>query len=289
MWWGMAGVPVFKLYGEGTDWPTVDLLHCESISSRSQLHGWEINQHRHGDLWQLLYVQRGPAELYVEGQCTRVEQPVIQVVPAQCVHGFRFHEQIEGYVLTLAAPLVSWLQEELANCPPVLQHAGCYPVGAAGHYLGSLFSAIAEEYATPATGRDVLLRSLVCALLVWLSRKLPQADASSDRPERGSQHLPRFGVLLEKHYREHWPVSQYAYQLGVSTAYLNGICRRQTGQTALQLLHQRLLLEARRLLVYTTLNVNQISDQLGFTEPAYFIRFFKRLTGLTPKAFRHNG
>ncbi|MFC3531530.1 helix-turn-helix domain-containing protein [Vogesella facilis] len=285
---GLAGVPVFKLYGEGSDWPTVDLLHCETISSRSQLYGWEIERHRHSDLWQLLYVRRGPAELYVEGQHVRQEQPAIQLVPALCVHGFRFPADIEGYVLTLAAPLVSWLQQELGVCASVLQQPHCYPVAHGGRYLDTLFAAIAEEYAKPAPGRDVLLRSLVCALLVWLSRQLPQGEGPAARPERGSQHLQRFGALLEKHYREHWAVSRYAHQLGVSTAYLNGVCRRQTGQSALQLLHQRLLLEAKRLLVYTTLNVNQIADQLGFSEPAYFIRFFKRLTGQTPRSLRQS-
>ena len=283
---GLSGVPVFKLYGEGGEWPTVDLLHCETISSRSQLYGWEIDRHRHGDLWQLLYVRSGPADLYVEGQHRRVEQPAIQLVPALCVHGFRFQAAIEGYVLTLAAPLVNRLQDELGVCASVLQQPHCYPVAHGGHYLDTLFAVIAEEYARPAPGRDVLLRSLVCALLVWLSRQLPQGEAPAARPDRGSQHLQRFVALLEKHYREHWPVSSYARQLGVSTAYLNGVCRRHSGQTALQLIHQRLLLEAKRLLVYTTLNVNQVSDQLGFSEPAYFIRFFKRLSGQTPSRLR---
>jgi AraC family transcriptional activator of pobA len=54
----------------------------------------------------------------------------------------------------------------------------------------------------------------------------------------------------------------------------------------LQLINQRLLLEAKRNLVYTTLTVYQVADSLGFSEPAYFSRFFKRATGLTPKAFR---
>ncbi|MNF13714.1 Transcriptional activator NphR [compost metagenome] len=54
------------------------------------------------------------------------------------------------------------------------------------------------------------------------------------------------------------------------------------------MLHQRLLLEANRNLIYTSLTVNQISELLGFSEPAYFTRFFKRLTGITPGAFRRS-
>jgi len=51
-------------------------------------------------------------------------------------------------------------------------------------------------------------------------------------------------------------------------------------------LHQRLLLEAKRELVYTSMTISQISDQLGFSEPAYFSRFFKRMTGRSLKEFR---
>lgn len=56
-------VPVFKLYGAPLEWPTPDLLHCESIPARSRLHDWEIKPHRHADLAQLLYVRKGWAQL----------------------------------------------------------------------------------------------------------------------------------------------------------------------------------------------------------------------------------
>ncbi|KFX71723.1 hypothetical protein TMS3_0107315 [Pseudomonas taeanensis MS-3] len=72
----------------------------------------------------------------------------------------------------------------------------------------------------------------------------------------------------------------------LSAAHLNALCRRLAGQSALQLINQRLLLEAKRCLVYTAMTINQVSDSLVFSEPAYFSRFFKRGSGLTPKAFR---
>ncbi|MNE89947.1 Transcriptional activator NphR [compost metagenome] len=58
------------------------------------------------------------------------------------------------------------------------------------------------------------------------------------------------------------------------------------GQSALQIIHQRLLLEAKRNLIYTNMTVSQVSDSLGFSDPTYFSRFFRRLGGQSPKAFR---
>lgn len=278
-------VPVFKLYGETSAWPTPDLIHCESIPERSSLHDWEIKPHRHGDLVQLLYVQAGSAELQVEGQQVRVEQAALQVVPALSVHGFRFSEDIRGYVLSLAQPLVDQLSAALDH--PPLARAACYPVGAHQRYLDTVFDAITLEYSQPALGRELMLQSLISALLVWVARgEQAHTQAQTETPDRGREHLQRFSQLLETHYREHLPIEHYATQLGISGAHLNALCRRLAGQSALQMINQRLVLEAKRCLVYTAMTINQVSDNLGFSEPAYFSRFFKRSTGLTPKVFR---
>ena len=281
----VAAVPVFKLYGETAAWPTPDLIHCESIPERSRLHDWEIKPHRHGDLVQLLYLQGGSAELEVEGVVSHVQQPALQVVPALSVHGFRFSRDVQGHVLSLALPLVEQLGAVLDS--PPLARAACYPAGEQQRYLDALFDSIAEEYSTQQPGRELMLQSLISALLVWVGRRSQAlAHAETQGQDRGREHLQRFTRLLESHFREHRPIEQYASELGISAAHLNALCRRLAGQSALQLINQRLLLEAKRSLVYTAMTINQVSDSLGFSEPAYFSRFFKRGCGLSPKAFR---
>ncbi|MFI8481034.1 helix-turn-helix domain-containing protein [Pseudomonas sp. NPDC078700] len=278
-------VPVFKLYGETAAWPTPDLIHCESIPERSRLHDWQIKPHRHGDLVQLLYVQAGQAELEVEGQINSVSQASLQVVPAFSVHGFGFSEDVQGYILSLAQPLVDTLSSALESTP--LATAACYPLGSEHAYIRTLFDSIVEEYNDQALGRELMLQSLISTLLVWVARRSQALDCNDAQvPDRGREHLQRFTGLLEAHYRGHRPIEFYAGELGISAAHLNALSRRLAGQSALQLINQRLLLEAKRSLVYTAMTVNQVSDSLGFSEPAYFSRFFKRGCGLTPKAFR---
>ncbi|EED99738.1 MULTISPECIES: helix-turn-helix domain-containing protein [Burkholderia] len=280
------GVPVFKLYGENYAWHTPDLLHCESIPERSRLHGWEIRQHRHADLGQLLYVQGGRAMLDVEGHHTRIDRPSILVIPPMCVHGFTFSRNIAGYVITLAAPLLEWLNDNLTGVRPALLNVGCYPVGADKPYVDLLCTTLNGEYASQAPNRDFLLRSLAGALAVWIGRQQIEQHAAAARPGRAEGYLAAFNRLVEQHYREQWPVNRYASRLGITAVYLNGICRRLTRHSALETVHQRLLLEAKRNLVYTSLTIAQIADVLGFSEAAYFSRFFKRLTGASPREFR---
>ena len=100
----LPSIPVFKLYGESLDWPTPDLLHCETISKRSREHHWEIKPHRHADLCQLLFVFKGQAELEIEGKRTQLVEPGIQILPPLSVHGFRFSEDVEDRFLRALRP-----------------------------------------------------------------------------------------------------------------------------------------------------------------------------------------
>jgi len=284
-----APIPVFKLYGEGQDWLTSDLLHCETIPKRSRLYHWEIQPHRHADLCQLLYVHTGQAEIEVEGQRRLITESALQVVPPLYVHGFRFSEDIDGYVLTLAAPLVSELKALLGPASTVLASPANYPAGADRNYLNSLVSALQREYSLDQPGRDLALHSLINVLVVWVSRQMIQRSSAGQPADRGHDYLNRFTRLVEEQFRQQPSVETLAYATGVSVAHLNNVCRELAGQSALQIIHQRLLLEAKRTLIYTRMTVSQVSDSLGFTDPAYFSRFFRRLAGLSPRDFRQAG
>ncbi|KQB55564.1 AraC family transcriptional regulator [Pseudomonas endophytica] len=281
-----ASIPVFKLYGEQQDWLSPDLLHCETISLRSRVHDWEIRPHRHADLCQLLYVHKGQARVEVEGHYHELTESSIQVIPPLCVHGFQFSPNVEGFVLTLAAPLVTQLQTQLGGSLNALQRVASYPAGKDRHYLNSLFSALHSEYVSARPARDMLLQSLISVLLVWVTRQVIQRREAQQVPQRGRDYLNLFNQQVEALFQQQPSVEQLAHQVGISVAHLNSICRELAGQSALQIIHQRLLLEAKRHLIYTPMTISEVADRLGFADPAYFARFFRRLTGTSPSAYR---
>lgn len=279
-------IPVFKLYGEQQDWLSPDLLHCETISLRSRIHDWEIRTHRHADLCQLLYVHKGRARVEVEGQYHELTESSVQVIPPLCVHGFQFSPDVEGFVLTLAAPLVTQLQAQLGGSMSALQRVASYPAGKDRHYLNSLFGALHSEYVSARAARDMLLQSLISVLLVWVTRQVIQRREARQVPQRGREYLNLFTQQVEALYQRQPSVEDLAHRVGISVAHLNSICRELAGQSALQIIHQRLLLEAKRHLIYTPMTISEVADQLGFADPAYFARFFRRLTGTSPSAYR---
>nr|WP_300310015.1 helix-turn-helix domain-containing protein [Halomonas sp.] len=287
-----SAVPVFKLYGETRPWPTPDLLHCESIPERSQLHDWHIHPHRHADLFHILHVASGSVTLELEGTTHTANGPLVIVVPAMTIHGFRFAEDIQGHIITLARPLAERFVHALDRQAKVLERADYLRLEGdnTAQRVMQLVEHIAEEYRHPAAGRTSLLESLVLALLVMLSRlrhDAPGARYHGLRTDnKGREHLARFQALIEAQYRQQPSIETLASELGLTSAHLNTLCRRLANRSALQMLHERLLLEAKRQLTYTNMTVSQVSDSLGFSEPAYFTRFFKRLTSHSPRAFR---
>ncbi|MBA4271473.1 helix-turn-helix domain-containing protein [Pseudomonas iridis] len=282
----LPSIPVFKLYGESLDWPTPDLLHCETISSRSREHQWEIKPHRHADLCQLLFVFKGQAELEIEGQRTQLETPAIQVLPPLSVHGFRFSEDVEGFIVTLATPLIHHLQAQLGDAVHALAQAHAYSAGNDGDYLNSLFSALQAEYNGHQPAREMLMHALVSVIMVWVSRQAIVRHKASQRPQRQREYLNGFIQLVEETYRQHVKVEDLAHRLGISVSHLNGTCRELAGQPALQIMHERQLLEAKRLLTYTSMTIYEMSELLGFSDPTNFTRLFRRRVGISPKAFR---
>lgn len=285
----VSSIPVYKLYGEHEHWLTPDMVHCESIAARSQLHNWQIRPHQHHGLFQLLYLREGKAKVLLEDRYHDMHAGQVLAVPQMCIHGFKFARNAGGHVVTLAYPLFDKISAQLGTSlanlnTPQMQSLGNDEESA---HLGLAFGLIDSEYKGNTPYRNALIESLLSTILVWVARHMKQVQQASGRPAaRAERHFGLFCQLVEESYAKHHPVAYYAQRIGITAAHLNVLCRQTVNQSALELIHERVLLEAKRNLVYTSMTVSAVSYALGFSDPAYFTRFFKRASGLSPKAFR---
>jgi AraC family transcriptional regulator, transcriptional activator of pobA len=94
--------------------------------------------------------------------------------------------------------------------------------------------------------------------------------------------------LLEQHYKQHQPISFYAGKLHITARQLNGMAKNTLNKTFSELLQDRILLEARRLLTHSGLTITQVAAELGYFDNSYFARFFKKHLGQTPEQFRQS-
>jgi AraC-like DNA-binding protein len=130
-----------------------------------------------------------------------------------------------------------------------------------------------------------LLRARLYETLITLRRAYALAHGRA-RPCEPHPLALRYGEAVEKEATRSHRVADYARQLGVSPGHLNALCRRHMGRSAKQIIQDRLLAQARRLLLYSDESAARVGYALGFQDPSYFTRFFRTATGSSPQAFR---
>ncbi|QNE41972.1 helix-turn-helix domain-containing protein (plasmid) [Hymenobacter sp. NBH84] len=152
--------------------------------------------------------------------------------------------------------------------------------------LRQLCQRIVQEYEQPADLHDELLYAYLRVLLLTIGRLCYQQPSRAAAGPTVPSLYHRLQASIEHHYKTLRDVPAYAQLLHLSANHLNTIIKEQSGKTVLQLLHERQLLEAKRLLYHTERSVKEIAFELGFQDAAYFTRFFKRLAGVTPLHYR---
>ncbi|WP_158023047.1 AraC family transcriptional regulator [Hymenobacter coccineus] len=151
-------------------------------------------------------------------------------------------------------------------------------------FLDAVLAHMLAEYRQQRPWYLDMLRASLRTVLIRLSRL--HQEQSDPLPVPEPTLLAQFTTLVEAHYTTHHQVAQYAKLLCRSPGYLNERVRQLSGQPALAHIQARLVLEAKRYLFHTRLSVAEISFALGFGDPSYFGRFFRRDTGLSPAAYR---
>lgn len=279
-------IPVVDFYGETESWSTSDLVHIEPLIERSQLYDWKIRPHRHSSLTQLFWVRKGGGIAHLDAISYELSAPCVLIVPEMCVHDFAWMKHSAGFVLSIAAPLANELSQELTSGSPVFGEPVVVEVPTRQDYADTLFAEIHDEHRLRLPMTERMLESLIRTLTIWLLRRIEPRSTTADRPRRAGKHFGKFTALVDKHYKSHRTVESYANEIGITPSHLNAICQELAGTSALAVIHERLFLAARRSLVYTEKTITGVSHSLGFSDPAYFTRFFKRQAGMAPGQFR---
>ena len=269
----MEGVPTYALYGEAVSDRQQDWLHWETIQARSRLHCYRIAPHRHEQFFQVLSLTGGQGQVTLDGAEFALVPSTIVVVPAMTVHGYVFSEDVEGVIVTLMAT-------DMAEGVDSLSAGVVAANGDAARALDGLIS----EADRPGAHHDIAMRAHLSLLQVALHRAGSQSPDLGDG--RARRHVQAFRQLVDQRFRETRRIADYAGALGISPTHLSRVCRQVVGASALDIIEQRIALEARRQLLFSTLSVKQIGAGLGYDDPAYFTRMLKRVLGVPPIAFR---
>ena len=271
-----AAIPEWSLYGESRTFP--DILHIERFSDRAAGLDWRIAPHRHLHLHQFFLIERGAVRMTLDGSSLVLAEPTLLNVPPG--HDFTMEAGTEGWVLTLPVQTLPDLFGPALSRENGLGTSGLLPGEAA---FADLFRKIADEHRLAHPSREVMLRALAAQLACLVLRGLGQRGAERAGPD---PRFTLFQALLSDHMRDRWTLADYARTIGISPRHLSRICHAATGRPAAGVIEAALMREACRLLVYTRSPVAQIGYALGFDDPSYFSRSFRRVMGHSPASYR---
>ncbi len=153
------------------------------------------------------------------------------------------------------------------------------------HKLKSYLSQIKDEVSfTNQFGNSSILSNLLKSMLLVIEREMRKNFSFNKKPDNNT--YLKFRDLLESNFYKNWSVSDYASELSISTKTLNAIVKSETLETVGQAISDRIILEAKRKLMHSNLFINEIAFDLGFNDPYYFTKFFKKHVNFSPAEFR---
>jgi AraC-like DNA-binding protein len=247
--------------------------------------------HRH-DFFEIIWVRSGCGRVRSDLRSWPVQPRTLFFTSPGQVHAWEPAGEARGEIASFSEEFfgVNTDHPGLLTKMPFLYGGPVEPIlhldAAEGRKIDELFRHLHSEAAEPAPGRDDLVRAYLTIILTLARQAFDRRAPAAALPVPADLLARRFRLALEEHFPRLLEVGDYADLLRVSRTHLNDHLQRETGRTASEIIHERIVLEAKRLLAHTSLTASQIAYRLGFQDPSYFGRFFRRTTGQTPGDFR---
>lgn len=253
-----------------------------------------IFPHKH-DFYQILYLTEGSGRHIIDFETYVAGAGYFYFLSPGMMHTWDFDKNTEGYLVNFQG---SFFQKAFNNDNylsqfPFFHSINNEPFMAISPHIHAQIEGVLEEIIEENRNKQVFyeeaIRSNLVNLLIQLTRYYVPKSVSLFAPFSSIQTVREFEKLVDKLYLEKRFPKDYALILNITPNYLNEMCVEAVGKSAGQIIRNRILLEAKRLLSYGKMSISEVAYQLNFEDNAYFSRFFKKYTNLTPDEFRQSG
>ena len=234
--------------------------------------------HKH-DFYQLLFITSGTGYHQIDFTRHKISRQQIFIMKPGQIHSWKLGGNIKGFVVEFNRESIpSELLHELQYSKDDLLIKKVHSF----NRLINTTTTMHDEFIEQKPNFDLALRGYLIGLVVQLIRE----SASEELKKKSISNIEKFRKHLEENYRNEHRVEFYARLLGVTPKSLTMQVTRALGKSPRDLIQERILLEAKRLLAFSHTPIAEIGHNLGFEDPNYFSRFFKLQQGETPLEFR---
>ena len=240
--------------------------------------------HKHDAYFELIYLSEGAGFHWIDTQKFQITPPVVFFLSGQ-LHYWEMTAIPKGYVMLFRDEFFNSLKHiDLLNLVSSLQESVNVQLPQ-DEQLDFIFSEMDREYKNPSVHSVELMQGYLQVALVKLLRHKQHSVVQS--PTKSQLVFRRFQHFLHSFNPiSNVKVNEAADQLGLSPQNLNAICRKASGKSASELIIEQVILEAKRYLIHSDKNIGEIAFTLNFTDPSHFVKYFKKVAGETPQAFR---
>ncbi|MEJ8801829.1 AraC family transcriptional regulator [Pontibacter sp. H249] len=280
-------LPIYKIEDFNSRKKNAKFFYLCRLAEHLQEHKFIQRPHKH-DFYIVMLVTRGTGIHTIDFRDYAVQAGIVFFLTPGQVHSWQLSDDADGFILFFTQEY--YLERKKLYQYPyfaTLSDNTPLPVSEAEQeQLLQIQNHMQQEYQHQLVMKDDVLRDYLDILLVKLLRTYNAQGYSTASSPAALPELLQLQRLIDLHYKEHQPVSFYAEILHTSAKHLNEVCKKSLGKTTTQLIQERLVLEAKRLLIHSALSIKQVAAEIGFFEVSYFFRFFKKHTGQTPEQFR---
>ena len=283
----MTQPPFYYIYGVPAREADGQFVHVERVLDRAHLHDGHVELHSHPHLNQISLWRQARGVYLLDGEGIELAADALTLMPAGVVHGFDIEPPSDAVVVSIAMGFSSVvLGGEEDALWGLWRRPAVVPLSPeAARRFDALFSAVEEEYRFPGAHGDAALACYVRLILISAARLLEHRSAQTlASPQQAL--VSAFLALVEEKLRARWSIAQYVEALGTTPYLLNTATKAALGRSPSEMLRERLVDEAKRLLLFSKVTVGEVGFALGFDDPAHFGRFFQAEAGRSPAAWR---
>jgi AraC-like DNA-binding protein len=267
--------------------PGLEVLPLARLARRAAGHGVDVRSPARAAFHHLLMVEKGILRLTVDGEPLPVPPGAWLWIRPEQVYRYDYGlERVQGTLILFQLGFLDPATLAAASVDSPFPWGALLPSAQEAEPIQRTLELLREAYEETGTlrldARIELVRHLLGVLVLRLSHLYVRGRGASGTTEA----FRAFRAAVGRDFAKSRTVADYARALGYSSRTLTRACLAATGGTAKRYLDDRIMLEARRLLVHTELPSSAVGDRLGFPTPTAFSKFFKHHTGQTPTAYR---
>lgn len=254
--------------------------------------GYSLKPHRH-DCYLMLFITQGGGTHTIDGENFKITPPCIFFLTPGQIHSFEFTKNIAGYVVYFTMDFyLHYARERHFDKIPFFRSSQYKTiVNTTAESMKSIVVLLEEmlsEFTLSLAAKEDALRNFLDILLIRMNRIWDQREQRTPGKIITVVQIRKLMRLIETHYKKIKTPGEYARLMSLTTNHLNTVCKQTLKRTVTELIHDRIILEAKRLLAYTDWGVKKIANDIGYKDNSYFLRLFKKKTGMTPDQFRSN-